>query len=301
VESSSGRLFGADSFWNRRLGDDAPIDLRSDAYVAELRRQLKVASPWINTTQYSTPVYRVPAGQPTERVVLDTNLWALQREWEAVPVPPDAKPAAGWDKHLVVHQPSTDRMWEFGHLERRAGTWHARWGGKMTAVSTNPGYFTGAQSSWGATATSLPLIGGLMTIDEVRRGRIDHALALAIPQPKARELSWPAQRTDGSSYAADAIPEGARFRLDPALDLDSLRRPRLVRLMAEAAQRYGIVLRDKAGAVVFDGEGSTPTGSDPCRGSAGFFDGQYPNRLLERVPWDRLQAIQTDMACCWKR
>jgi hypothetical protein len=171
----------------------------------------------------------------------------------------------------------------------------------MTAVSTNPGYFTGAQSSWGATATSLPLIGGLMTIDEVRRGRIDHALALAIPQPKARELSWPAQRTDGSSYAADAIPEGARFRLDPALDLDSLRRPRLVRLMAEAAQRYGIVLRDKAGAVVFDGEGSTPPGSDPCRGSAGFFDGQYPNRLLERFPWDRLQAIQTDMACCWKR
>jgi hypothetical protein len=301
AEDLSGRLFGANSFWNRRLGDDAPVDPRSDAYVAELRRQLKVASPWINTTQYSTPVYRVPAGQPTERVVLDTNLWALQREWEAVPIPPGARPAAGSDKHLVIHQPSTDTLWEFWHLERRDGTWHARWGGKMTGVSANPGYFTGAQSSWGATATSLPLAGGLMTIDEVRRGSIDHALALAIPHPKAREFSWPAQRTDGSNYAADAIPEGARFRLDPTLDLDSLRLPRLVRLMAEAAQRYGLVVRDKAGAVVFYGEDSTPTGSDPWRGSAGFFEGQYPNRLLERFPWDRLQALQTEMACCWKR
>jgi hypothetical protein len=293
------RFFSPGSFWNRRLPAAAPVDAASATYVAELRRQLTLASPWINTTQYSTPLYTVPAFQPTERVALDTNYSPLQREWEAVPIPPDARPAAGSDQHLVVHQPATDTLWEFWKLRRVDGAWHARWGGKLSGVSSSPGYFEGAQSSWGATATSLPLAGGLMTIDEVRRGRIDHALALAIPEPKARSWSWPAQRTDGSNWDAGAIPEGTRFRLDPALDLDRLQLPRLVRLMAEAAQDYGIVVRDKAGAVVFYGEDSTPTGSDPWRGSDGFFGGQYPNRLLERFPWDRLQALETQMDCCW--
>jgi hypothetical protein len=70
--------------------------------------------------------------------------------------------------------------------------------------------------------------------------------------------------------------------------------------MAAAAQRYGIVVRDKAGAVVFFGEDSTPTGADAWRGAGGFFGGQWPNRLLERFPWDRLQVLRTDMRCCWK-
>jgi hypothetical protein len=290
------RLFAADSFWNRPLPAGAPIDPRSAAYVADLRRQLALANPWINTTQYSTPVYRVPAGQPTERVVLDANLPALQREWEAVPIPTTATPAAGTDRHLVVHQPSTDAMWEFWHLERRAGVWHAGWGGKMSGVSASRGYFSGAQANWGATATSLPLPGGLMTIDELRRGRIDHALAIGIPQPKAGVFSWPAQRTDGTSTAANAIPAGVRFRLDPSLDLATLSLPWLVRLMAEAAQRYGVVVRDTAGAVTFYGEDPTPTGTDPWRAAGGFFGGQLPSTLLARFPWDRLQALQTQLS-----
>jgi hypothetical protein len=190
-------------------------------------------------------------------------------------------------------------MWEFWKAQEVDGVWHARWGGRLTDMDKGPGHFAGAQATWGATATSLPLLGGLMRLDEVRHGRIDHALALAIPHAQARSFTWPAQRTDGEIYSEDAIPEGARFRLDPRLDLDTLNLPPIVRMMAEAAQRYGIVVRDRSGVVVFYGEDGTPTGANPWGGAGGFLGGQYPNRLLERFPWEHLQVLQTQMRCCW--
>jgi hypothetical protein len=291
---SIARPFSASSFWNKPLADDAPLDPMSAAYNAELRRQLDQWMPWINTTSFSTPLYTVPAGQPPVRVKLDNTHSALQAAWERVPIPPGAKPATGSDAWMVVSQPSTDTMWEFWGAEKRADGWHARYGGRMQNVSSNPGHFT-EPPSWGATATSLPLLGGLMRLDELKAGRIDHALAMAIPQPKARAFSLPAQRTDGKNESPNAIPEGTRFRIDPRLDLSKLKMAPIVRQMAVAAQRYGIVVRDTAGSVAFYAEDPTPTGKNPFSGASGYFGGQYPNKLLAQFPWEHLQALRTDI------
>jgi hypothetical protein len=286
------RPFAPTSVWNAPLASTAPLDRDSPTYVSELQRLLTITNPWINTTPYSSPVYTVPAGQPTVRVQLDVGYTPLQQTWQAVPLPAGAKPAEGSDKHLVVWQPSTDKMWEFWHMGQNAdGSWHARWGGTMDRVSANPGYFNGTQSSWGATATSLPLLGGMIRIDEVRAGRIDHALALALPQNRKGVVRWPAQRTDGSSTSPAAIQEGMRFRLDPTLDIAALNLPRMTRLMAEAAQRYGIVVRDTSGSVSFYAEDSTPLGRNVWREAGGLFGGQSPNIMLARFPWSRLQVL----------
>jgi hypothetical protein len=289
------RPFSPDSFWNRPLADDAPIDPMSAAYSADLRRQLGQWMPWINTTRYSSPVYTVPASQPTVRVKLDNVQKDLQAAWERVPIPADARPAAGTDGTMVVWQPSTDTMWEFWQAQKRGDGWHARYGGKMSSVSTNPGYYVD-QPRWGATATSLPFLGGLIRISELRAGHIDHALAIAIPQPKAGVVSWPAQRGDGNYGGPSAIPEGTRFRIDPKLDLRTIPMSPIVRQIAVAAQRYGMVVRDKGGAVAFYAEDPTPTGTDPFGGPAGFFGGRYPSQLLAQFPWQRLQALQTSIS-----
>jgi len=296
------RPFAAGSVWNSPLRANEPLDPRSATWVSELQRQLGHAEPWVNTTEYSTPVYTVPAGQPRVRVKLDTP-WVprLEEAWAGVPIPPGARPARGTDKHMVVWQPATDTMWEFWLAEQRADGWHARWGGRMESVSRNPGYFTDP-SDWGASATSLPLLGGLMRIDELRAGRVDHALSFAIPDTRAEWFTAPAQRTDGNVWKADAIPEGARFRIDPALDLDSLRMDPIVRTIARAAQRYGMVLRDKAGAVTFYAEDPAPTGANPYGGPNGLFGGKWINNVLrEQFPWHRLQVLKTSQVCCWKR
>ena len=290
--AASARPFARSSFWNKPLGAHATLDPRSASYVADMESQLAVGNPWINTTYYSTPVYTVGARQRTVRVVLDTAYKPLQNAWRKVPLPRDARPATGTDEHAVVYQPARDRMWEFWHLHRVHGRWHARWGGEMDHVSRNPGYYTGAHRTWGATATSLPLLGGLIRIGELRRGRIDHALAIAVPRPRAGSFRWPARRTDGWIHDTGAITEGMRFRLDPTVDIAALHLPPIVRMLAEAAQRYGLVVRDKSANVAFYAEDPTPLGWNPYAGPTGFFGGQYPNRLLEQFPWSRLQALR---------
>ncbi|MBA2348526.1 MAG: DUF4124 domain-containing protein, partial [Solirubrobacterales bacterium] len=279
------------SFWNTPLPADAPLHASSAGYVAELGRQLGFAVPWINTTQYSTPVYTVPADAPTVRVALDVNVPELQQALEAVPIPAGAAAARGTDQHLTVWQPATDTMWELW-LARRGldGRWRARWGGRMTGVSTNPGHFT--QKDWGATATGLPLLGGLIRTKELEVGRIDHALAFAIPDALAGQFVWPAQRTDGNRWDAGSIPEGTRFRIDPNLDLATVSMPASVRAIAVAAQRYGIVLRDRAGAVTFYAEDSTPNGPNPYFGLGALFGTDDLSQQLRTFPWSHLQALR---------
>ena len=290
------RPFAPTSFWNAPLADDAALDDRSSAYVGRLQTLLRRWEPYVNTTRYSTPVYIVPRKQRTVRVKLDKpDSEDLQAAMDKVPLPPDARPARGTDAHLTVWQPSTDTLWEFWRAYRGLDGWHTSYGGRMTDVSENPGHFT-EHRRWGATATSLPLLGGLMRIRELRQGKIDHALAIALPEVRANAFSWPAQRTDGSSRHVNAIPQGARFRIDPSLDLSKLEMSPIVRMMATAAQRYGIVVRDGAGAVTFYGEDPTPTGRNPYRGRNGFFGGGHINEMLRReFPWQHLEVLRTRM------
>jgi hypothetical protein len=303
------QLFSPASFWNERLAATTPLDPSSTSLVAslvaEVQRETRARiGPWIASTISSTPLYRVGRDQPRVRVRLDAGgapgEAALRRAFAAVPIPRDAKPAPGQDRHLTVWQPSTDRLWEFWQARRAPDGWHARWGGAIRNVSKSPGYYTasawpGSRRTWGATATSLPVIGGTITIDEIRRGSIRHALALALPAPRAGSFAWPAQRTDGTGDAA-ALPEGARLRLDPRLDVRSLHLPPLVAMLAEAAQRYGIVVRDQTH------KGISLFAEDPRAGQsspyARLFAEQSPLDLLAKFPWDRLQVLR--MHLCTK-
>src|SRR5213079_1948589 len=113
--------------------------------------------------------------------------------------------------------------------------------------------------SWGSSASSLPMAGGMVTIAELQSGHIDHALQLLIPTSQKGVFAWPAQRTDGTDTSSTAIPEGARFRLDPNLDLSQLSLPPVTRMMAEAAQTYGMIVNDVThGTVGFRIEDPTP-------------------------------------------
>jgi len=293
--SGEATIFAPDSVWNQPLPDGASLSSRSAAYVQELERQLSVYQPWINTGRYSVPVFRVPAEQPGVRVVLDTSWSLLQEQWESVPMPLNAKPAEGTDGHLVLYQAATDTLWEFYRLKNVDGVWHARWGGRIPNASSSPGYYSGPERHHGATATSLSLFGGLIMADELRAGRIDHALAMAIPEARSDAYAWPAQRADGSIPGPAAIPEGTRFRIDPDVDLDALDMPPLVRMMAEAAQRYGIIVRDTSADVTFYAEDRTPWEPSPYYGAEGFFGGDYPNNLLRRFPWEHLQVIDAPL------
>jgi hypothetical protein len=172
----------------------------------------------------------------------------------------------------------------------------------MSNTSQSAGYFDTSswpglsQPWWGATATSLPAVGGTIMIDDLKGGVIPHALAIAVPWAKPKVYSWPAQRTDGQSTDPNAIPEGARFRLDPKLDIDSLNLPPMTRMMAKAAQRYGMIVRDQTGhAVGFYAENPGPYGTDPYHGLGGFYNGPDPSGVMQAFPWDHVQLVKMDL------
>lgn len=296
-------LFAPTSFWNAPLPRDAPVDPASSQLVAGLAAHVDAErrqriGPWIQTDESSTPLYQVGADVPKQPVKLDAGPWAASLQAvlnEGVPIPAGAKPAAGSDAHMTIYQPSTDRLWEFWRAARRPDGWHASWGGAMQNVSKNPGYYTPAAwpgraaPNWGSTATSLPVIGGTILIDELRRGVIPHALAMDIPDARKGEFAWPAQRSDGAGPPT-AMPEGARLRIDPAVDLDRLGLSPAGRVIAEAAQRYGIVIRDRTNhATAFYAEDPSPTGTDPY---PELFGGKPPSEVLAGFPWTRLQVMK---------
>jgi hypothetical protein len=300
------RFFSSSSFWYRSAAGE-PVDPSSSAVVGALdgevtEEQLAKRGPWINTTEFSVPVYTVGANQPTVTVKLAHHAPepALQAAWKSVPLPPTAQPALGHDALLVVWQPSTDRLWEFWHLKREGGAWQATWGGAMRGTSSDQGAYgpaawPGAKTWWGASASSLSLVGGLITLEDLERGTINHALSMSIPNVRGGVYASPARRSDGIDPSPLALPEGAHLRLDPNLDIASLHLPRLTRMIAEAAQHYGIFVRDGSTNVTFQAQDPISTGSEPYTGTGGYFAGLNPRELLAGFPWNQLELLKMEL------
>jgi hypothetical protein len=301
------RFFSPTSFWNEPLSGDAPLDPSSalvvGAFDEEITADEKVGNgPSINTTRWSVPIYAVPAGQPTVRVNLkaESSNPALQAAWSAVPLPLNAQPAGGTDGHLAVWQPSTDRLWEFWRLVHGPEGWYASWGGAMQNVSSNPGVYgpeawPGATPGWAGWASSLSLVGGLITLEDLQLHQINHALVIGIPNVRAGIYASPAQKSDGESTAPLSLPEGAHLRLDPNLNLAALHLPSFTLMVAEAAQRYGLFVGAISANVAFYAQDPTSTGTEPYDGLGGYFENKPRTQLSASFPWSHLQLIKAEL------
>jgi hypothetical protein len=331
-----GREFSADSYVYKPLSDDAPLDPQSRSYVANIQRQIKkyYGHAEVNIDGGTPPIYIVPMDQPTVRVKhVDWENRAvtfspLQSQWMAVPLPDGFQPGASeGDAEAVVYQPSSGKMWEFWAMQktgtrvtdskgREVEEWGAKWGGRMDNIATNPGYWVTPPEGYkfGTTASGIPFLAGLITIDELQRGAIDHIVGFALPETLAERWSYPAQRTDGNTYGADAIPEGAIFRLPARLNLDAMDMDPFARMIAKAVQKHGMILWDISGVVGFRAENPAnkypdghpfwkeggilrcPAGADsPDPNNQLVYECWAPARL-RGFPWDKLQALKTRIA-----
>lgn len=296
-------IFAPDSFWYAPIPRKVELHPESAAFVQEFLRQKKAyyGNVNLNTSQYASPVYVV--GPDVKGV--DVTEWDCQNkrfqdkhlaaQWKSVPIPAYAEPADGTDAEMTVYQPSTDTVWEFWRARKDDGRWQACWGGRLDKASRSDGVFP---QHYGTTATSLPFIGGQITAEELQRGEIRHAMGIALVDAEHFSIkSWPAHRSDGFNpkRAANRIPEGLRLRLDPKVDVDSLGLHPVAATIARAAQKYGFVVWDKAGAISLRLQNPK---SSTARGAAdpypALFKGTSKGKIMDGFPWDRLQFLPQD-------
>ncbi|MES2831778.1 MAG: DUF4124 domain-containing protein [Pseudomonadota bacterium] len=293
-------IFAPTSFWYQPIPASTPLHPNSANFVAEFLRQKAAyyTTVGLNTSSYASPVYKAGTTTQTKQV----SFWDCQRkgyvptdltaQWNAVPIPDGSLPANGTDAEMTVHQPSTDSLWEFWQTRSIDGQWSACWGGRMQNVSASSGIWP---APYGTTATGLPFIGGQITAEELKRGEIRHVIGISLVEAEHfTTLSWPANRSDGHNptNAPNRIPQGTRFRLNPAVNLDTLNLHPVGKIIAKAAQTYGFVVWDKAGALTLrlqNPKSYTVLGQpDPY---PALFNGKPAYAILNNVPWDQLQFM----------
>ena len=293
-------IFAPTSFWYSVIPADAPLHANSAGFVADFLRQKQAyyGTVNINTSAYASPVFIAEANTPTTKVAYSNcqhKIYpetALEAQWAAVPIPSYAVPSDGSDAEMTIYQPSTNTMWEFWVASNVAGQWQACWGGRMQNTNASDGAWP---NPYGATATGLPFLGGQVTAEELSRGEIRHAIGISLVETEAATVfSWPANRSDGTNptLALNRIPQGLRFRLDPSINVDALAMTYAGKVIAKAAQKYGFVVWDKAGALSIRAENpKSYTALGQVNPYIALFGGKPSYAVLNGFPWDRLQFM----------
>src|SRR6266545_1965927 len=192
------RPFSDSSPWNTPLPANPSLAADSSTLVADLT----VSSAWpyitINIESYSIPVYF--ADSTTGMSSVDVSVLGgqgFETKHADVPIPAGAAPAQGTDKHLSIVSRQTNQEWGFWDATRTSST---SWTCSVCAAADLSGTGVrppkdGQQAWWlshGARACGFPLVAGLITVDEMRAGKIEHALAIAYPHIRSHWYTPPA-------------------------------------------------------------------------------------------------------------
>jgi hypothetical protein len=309
-------VFSPQSFWYQPIPANAPLNPNSAAYTQNVVDQIQAnyGTVNINTTDYAAPIYVVQSvggsksvtwvdGTPIYPVAYTANVGFndcqnkgytdpnLLAQWQGVPFPAGATPAGGTDSEMSIYDLSTHTLWEFWVMHQTNGQWNACWGGRIQNTAQSDGIFP---NPYGTTATGLPFIGGEISEQDLASGTINHAIGISLVDVAAWNVfSWPATRSDGynPNNLPNQIPEGTRFRLDPSLNLDTLNLTPAGKIIAKAAQTYGFVVWDKAGAVSLR---IVNPATYLLAGQAepyAMFGGMASYQILQNFPWNKLQFM----------
>lgn len=287
------RPYSPDSPWNTPIGPAPKYDPRSEEMVATiaLKAQGRITA---DASNYSYTLYFVDSSTPRWDIPCTRYKCTVFKPDGAlrtdmlpnVPLPADAAPSSGTDLQAIVVDTSTYAEYNLWGLERTADGWTSRNGSiydiRLDATPTN----------FGSRGAGVPYYAGLIRPWEIVQGQIDHAIAFAYPYPAEDRCVYPASKTDGNSALPEAIPEGARLQLDPALteaDFDRMGLDRTGKIIARALQQYGMILINYAGRPKInienleDNPSTTQRWSDP--------DLNLPFDVIANIPYTSFRVI----------
>ena len=267
-DGTAWRPFSSDSPWNQRIPATAATDRESTALIGDFASRGPL---FINIRDWSVPVYFVDSDHTPKRDVGDSRPGVYGAGFEfprAIPIPEEAVASPPFtddsDNHLCIVDKAKQLEWGMWAARKDAA---GRWFTGLGAVTDLSG--TGVAPPWFASprefdahrarASGFPLIAGLILLDEIKAGHIDHALVFAYDHCRGGLFIPPASTAQVVTPAINdrtGIPMGGSIQLDPAFDVEHSGLSKSGKIIARALQQYGAYCGDFAGANVIYAENS---------------------------------------------
>ncbi|MGB8860526.1 MAG: hypothetical protein WCC60_14800 [Ilumatobacteraceae bacterium] len=270
-------MYPGDNAWNTRIRD-APLLPNSAQMIGYIQAHGgdNLHPDFGENPAYGIPYVVVPQNQQLVPITYDA--YGDESEPGPFPIPLDAPiegapGATNGDRHVLVLQQGTCRLFELGVARRSGGGWLAAGGARfdMTSNALRPLGWTSAD------AAGLPILPGLVRYDEVAAGHIDHAIRITFDTTR-RGFILPATHFASSVTDVDAPAMGQRLRLKAGYDISGLTGQ--ARVIAEAMKNYGVIVADNGSNWFFQGAPS-----------AGWVDDDLGQ--LKGIPGTAFEAVDT--------
>jgi hypothetical protein len=270
-------VFPASNHWNLRV-DGLPVHPRSDAIVRSIgldeTMHADFGSGRYDGGPIGIPFTTVGEAQRRVRVRFD---YAGESDRVRYPIPRGVPIEGGrrsdGDRHVIVIDRDRCRLHELYAAYPRNGRWTAGAGAVWDLRSNRlrPRGWTSAD------AAGLPILPGLARYDEVKRGRIDHALRFTAERTR-RAFIYPARHFASDLTDPDLPAMGQRVRLKRGYPIASF--PRQARVVLRALKRYGMILADNGSPWFVSGAPNPGWDNDQLH-------------TLHRVPGSAFEVVDT--------
>jgi hypothetical protein len=236
-------VFPRDNHWNQRV-DQLPPHPSSAAIVQAIGHDETMHADFGSGLWEGGPIgipfVTVGPRQPRVPVAFD---YAEESDRGPYPIPRGVRIEGGrdsdGDRHVIVVDRARCRLYElFSAYPREAG---ARWTAGSGAIWNLRSNRLRPRGFTSADAAGLPILPGLARYDEVKRGRIDHALRFTASRTR-RAFVYPARHFASDLTDPDLPAMGQRLRLRRGYDISPF--PFQARVVLRALKRYGMILAD---------------------------------------------------------
>jgi len=247
VAGTTCKVFPADNWWHADVSH-LPVHARSAAWLRHMStgRDLHpdFGPSYGDGPNYGIPITVVGGSHPKVWVRFD---YASESDHVRYPLGSDTRLEGGGDRHAIIVDKSTCRLYETWATRHTSSGWRAGSGATWSLGSNKL-----RRDGWtSADAAGLPILPGLLRWNEVKAGRVDHAIRFTTDRT-ARAHLWPARHDAGSDGIASYPPMGARFRLKASWSAAGL--GPYARVVVKAMKTYGLVLADNGSPWYFQGE-----------------------------------------------
>ena len=245
-------ILRSDNVWHADISG-LPVDAHSAAWTASANAASTRLHPDFGSSGDPSAPYGIPwvAVPDSHAKVTPSFDYADESDPGPYPFGPDTPIEGGQsstgDRHALMVDKDTCVLYELFNANWNGGHPTAGSGAVFDMKTNNlrPATWTSAD------AAGLPILPGLLRLDEVQSGRVDHAIRFTVVRTD-KSFIWPARHQAGAANDPNLPPMGARFRLRADFDMAGYRPD--TQVVLRAMQHYGLILADNGSNWYFEGE-----------------------------------------------